>query len=58
MTILDCCISLKRIKKIGYVGSCGYAPASVIYKTDVKTLASAGSLGLVNLVSYLILTMA
>jgi hypothetical protein len=30
MTILDCCISLKIIKKeFGCVGSCGYAPASV-----------------------------
>ena len=29
MTILDCCISLKGIIKIGCVGSCGYAPASV-----------------------------
>ena len=29
MTTLDCCISLKWIKKIGCVGSCGYAPASV-----------------------------
>ena len=27
--LLDCCKSLKRIKKIGCVGSCGYAPASV-----------------------------
>ena len=29
MTISDCCISLKGIKKNGCVGSCGYAPASV-----------------------------
>ena len=29
MTILDCCISLKRIKNFGCVVSCGYAPASV-----------------------------
>ena len=30
MTILDCCISLKMIKKnFGCVGSCEYAPASV-----------------------------
>ena len=29
MTILDCCISLKGIKKFGCVGSCGYVPASV-----------------------------
>ena len=33
MTILDCCISLKRIKNFGCVGSCGYAPASVKKKT-------------------------
>ena len=32
--------------------------SKVIYITDVKTLASAGSWGLVNLVSYLILTRA
>ena len=29
MTILDCCISLKIIKKFGCVGSCKYVPASV-----------------------------
>ena len=29
MTISDCCISLKMKKKIGCVGNCGYAPASV-----------------------------
>ena len=35
MTILDCCISLKMIKKIfGCVGSCGYAPTSVKYRLN------------------------
>ena len=29
MTILDYCISLRVIIKIGCVGSCGYVPASV-----------------------------
>ena len=29
VTILDCCISFKIVKKIGCVGSCGYVPPSV-----------------------------
>ena len=29
MTILDPCMSLEWIKKIGCVGSCGYAPDSI-----------------------------
>ena len=34
MTILEPSMSLERIKKIGCVGSCGYAPASV--KSSLK----------------------
>ena len=48
MTILDCCISLKRIKKFGCVGSCGYAPASVKYLkvfSDQKKFGCDGSCG-------------
>ena len=36
MTILDCCMSLKGIKKLGCVGSCGYAPASVKNNLNVR----------------------
>ena len=43
MTISDCCISLKRIKKFGCVGSCGYAPASVkTFLTQLKILYLQG----------------